>query len=285
MTSLTTEDVGVAAVTSTELSVEHGRRLAAVLDEGIDIKDGTELPLLWHWVYFAPPVATSDLGHDGHPRMAPGGPTADLPRRMWAGGNVRQHAPLVFGRPATRRSRVAKADRKSGKSGDLLVVTVEHEIEQDGRVAIVEAQNLVYLAASSAQVPAPVPSGEVPAAPDGGWADVVTMDPVRLFRFSALTFNSHRIHYDLPYATGEEGYPGLVVHGPLTAILLSGSARQRLGVGAGFEFRATAPLFAGAPFTLVGTPGEGSVALEAVRVDGTTSMTATFTTATAASHA
>ena len=250
--SLTAEDVGFAALTSSELSVGHGRRLAAVLDDEIDLDDGSALPLLWHWAYFALPIATAALGHDGHPRIAPGGPTSDLPRRMWAGGRVRRRAPLRLGHPATRRSRVTRAERKSGRSGELLVVTVEHEIEQGGQVALVEEQDLVYRAAPTEPMPLPE-GGPGAAAPAGGWADVVTMDPVRLFRFSALTFNSHRIHYDQPYATGEEGYPGLVVHGPLTAILL-----------------------AGAPFSLVGQPSATGVALQAIRGDSTVAMTATL---------
>lgn len=270
---LSADDVGVAPVTTSELSAEHARRVAAVLGTDDDLTDGSPLPLLWHWAFFAPAVPTAGLGPDGHPRMSPGGPTADLPRRMWAGGRVRAHEALLVGTPATRRSRVAQAERKSGRSGDLLVVTVEHQIEQVDRVVITEEQDLVYRSASGAPVDAPT-GDQQPDVPAGGWSDRVTMDPVTLFRFSAITFNSHRIHYDLPYATAEEGYPALVVHGPLTAMLLAGSSRRRDRPGASFEFRASAPVFAGIPFSLVGQPDDEWIELRAVRNDGAVAMTA-----------
>jgi 3-methylfumaryl-CoA hydratase len=155
-----------------------------------------------------------------------------------------------------------------------LVVTAIQEISQNGRVAITEEQDLIYRTASGTPIEAPVGSHR-PETPEGGWTDEVTVGSVTLFRFSAVTFNSHRIHYDLPYATGEEGYPGLVVHGPLTAILLAESARRRGRPGSSFSFRASAPLFAGTPFTLLGAPDEdASVALQAVRNDGAVAMTA-----------
>src|SRR5439155_25939274 len=149
-----------------DISVEHAARIAAVLDADVDLADGSPLPLLWHFAFFAPAVPTAALGHDGHPRMAPGGPTAELPRRMWAGGRIEAHEPLVVGQPATRRSRVAQAERKSGRSGDLLVVTIAHEIEQAGRVVLTEEQDLVYRAAG-ATVDAPVGDHQ-PEVPDGG---------------------------------------------------------------------------------------------------------------------
>lgn len=270
---LSADDVGVAAVTTSELSAEHASRVAAVLDTDDDLTDGSPLPLLWHWAFFAPSVSTARLGPDGHPRMSPGGPTADLPRRMWVGGRVSARAALVVGAPATRRSRVVRAERKSGRSGDLLVVTVEHQIEQVDQIVITEEQDLLYRRASDTPVEAP--SGDQqPDAPAGGWSDLVTMDPVTLFRFSAVTFNSHRIHYDLPYATTEEAYPALVVHGPLTAILLADSSRRRGLPGTSFEFRASAPLFAGIPFSLVGQPDDEGTELRAERNDGTVAMTA-----------
>jgi len=272
MTELTPHDVAVAPEATADISVEHAARIAAVLDADLELGDGSALPLLWHFAFFAPAVPTAALGHDGHPRMAPGGPTADLPRRMWAGGRIEAHEPLLVGRPATRRSRVVQAERKSGRSGDLLVVTIEHEVEQGGRIVLTEEQDLVYRAAG-ATVEAPV-GDHRPDVPDGGWCDPMTRDAVVLFRFSAITFNGHRIHYDLPYATAEEGYPGLVVHGPLTAVSLAESARRRGVVGRRFEFRATAPLFAALPFTLLGRPEGDAVALEAVRNDGAVAMTA-----------
>lgn len=271
---LTAEDIGAAAVASAEISAEHVRKIAAVLDADDDLPPGAQLPMLWHWAFFAPVAPTASLGSDGHPRLPAEGPTAGLPRRMWAGGRIRTNFPLVVGTPATRRSRVVSAERKTGRSGELLVVTAEHQISQDGRVAITEEQDLVYRTASGPPIDAPVGSHR-PEVPAGGWTDEVTMNAVRLFRFSAVTFNSHRIHYDLPYATGEEGYPGLVVHGPLTALLLAESARRRGRTGSSFSFRASAPLFADLPFTLLGHPRDDSgVALQAVRNDGAIAMTA-----------
>jgi 3-methylfumaryl-CoA hydratase len=181
--------------------------------------------------------------------------------------------PLTIGAVATRRSRILKAERKSGRSGELLVVTAAHEISQDGQVAIAGEQDLVYRTAPGSPITAPVGSHH-PDTPDGGCSDEVTISSVRLFRFSAVTFNGHRIHYDLPYARGEEGYPGLVVHGPLTAVLLSESARRRGRPGASFSFRASAPLFADTAFTLLGQPNEARVDLQAVRNDGSVAMTA-----------
>jgi 3-methylfumaryl-CoA hydratase len=271
--ALTVEDLGLDASTTAELSVEHARRLAAVLDADDDLQPGSPLPLLWHWAYFTPAAPTSALGADGHPALAADGPTAGLPRRMWAGGRIEQLAPIELSEPATRRTKVARAEQKSGRSGDLLVVSLAHEIEQGGRRVLTEEQDLVYRAAPTEPTPAPE-GDERPATSDGGWADAVRVEPPMLFRFSAVTFNSHRIHYDRAYATGEEGYPGLVVHGPLTAILLAESARRRGATASSFRFRAVAPLFASTPFTLVGRPDADGTALEAVRNDGTTAMTA-----------
>jgi len=273
-TELTAEDIGAAAVSTAEISAEHVSKVGAVLDADDDLSAGTELPLLWHWTFFTPVAPTGSLGQDGHPRLPAQGPTADLPRRMWAGGRVHMQFPLVIGASATRRSQVVSAERKSGRSGDLLVVKAAHEISQNGRVAITEEQDLIYRAASGSPSEAPVGSHRAEA-PSGGWNDEVTAGAVTLFRFSAITFNSHRIHYDLPYATGEEGYPGLVVHGPLTAILLAESARRRGRRGSSFSFRASAPLFAETPFTLVGQPDQDAgVSLQAVRNDGAVAMTA-----------
>jgi 3-methylfumaryl-CoA hydratase len=271
---LTAEHIGAAAVATTEISSEHAHKVAAVLDAADNLPAGAELPLLWHWAFFAPTAPTASLGPDGHPRLPVQLPTADLPRRMWAGGRVHMHFPLVIGASATRRSHIATAERKSGRSGELLVVKATHEISQDGCVAITEEQVLVYRTVSGSPIEAPVGSHR-PETPVGGWNDEIMADAVTLFRFSAVTFNSHRIHYDLPYAMRDERYPGLVVHGPLTAILLAESARRRGRRGSSFSFRASAPLFADTPFTLVGEPDDDAgISLQAVRNDGAVAMTA-----------
>jgi 3-methylfumaryl-CoA hydratase len=272
---LNADDIGVAATTASEMSVEHAHRVAAVLDAEVELVPGSPLPLLWHWAFFAPAVPTSRLGDDGHPSLPTDGPTADLPRRMWAGGRLQSHAPLLLGEPAVRRSRVVGAERKSGRSGDLLVVTAAHEVAQGDRIVLTEEQDLIYRAAAApARIEAP--EGDVrPDVPDAGWRDDVAIGPAQLFRYSAVTFNSHRIHYDGSYATQVEGYPGLVVHGPLTATLLAESARRRGRSAGSFSFRASAPLFGGLRFSLMGTPdGDGGTELRAVRNDGAVSMTA-----------
>ena len=270
---LSADDIGVATEATSEVSLEHATRVSAVFDADGDLRSGSPLPFLWHWAFFTSAVPTCALGLDGHPTLPANGPTAGLPRRMWAGGRVQAHAPIVIGDPATRRSRIERADRKAGRSGELLVVTAVHEIEQGGRLVLTEEQDLVYLAKSDAPTPSPT-GDERPPAPTGGWTDEVGVGPAMLFRFSAVTFNSHRIHYDLPYAMTEEGYPALVVHGPLTALLLAESARGRGYAGSTFSFRASSPLFATSPFTLVGVPEDDGVALQAVRNDGAVSMTA-----------
>jgi 3-methylfumaryl-CoA hydratase len=266
--------VGAAASLTSSLPVEHAQRVAAVFNGPADLRSGDPLPLLWHWAFFAPPVPSAGLGRDGHPVLDPDGPTAGLPRRMWVGGCVEQHAPLVLGAPAVRRSTVTRLERKSGRSGHLLFVTIEHTVEQSGTLAISERQDLVYRAAGP---PIAAPEGDVmPEVPSGGWLERQKIDPITLFRFSAVTFNSHRIHYDRTYATADEGYPALVVHGPLTAILLANAGQRHGSRGATFEFRASAPLFEGLPFTILGSPQPDASSLElaAVRNDGVVAVSA-----------
>ncbi len=266
--------VGAAPSLASSLPVEHAQRVAAVFNAAADLRSGDPLPLLWHWAFFTPLVPSAGLGRDGHPVLDATGPTMGLPRRMWVGGRIEQHTPLLLGAPAVRRSTVTRLDRKSGRSGDLLFVTIEHTVEQTGRLAITERQDLVYRAAGP---PLAAPEGDVPPeVPSGGWLERQEIDSITLFRFSAVTFNSHRIHYDRPYATGQEGYPALVVHAPLTAILLADAGRRHGSNGATFEFRASAPLFEGLPFTIVGTPDPDARRLElaAVRNDGVVAVSA-----------
>ncbi len=269
---LTLADLHVAPLSVSAVDAEAFVRLGALLDAPDTWADGDAVPLLWHWACFTPTARSTELGSDGHPATAPHPLLDGLVRRMWAGGHVRRHRPLRIGTPATRRSRITDAALKSGRSGRLLLVSIDHEIEQDGETVISERQDIVYREPGD---PTPMPSGEhEQAAPEGGWCDVVTPDAVTLFRFSAVTFNSHRIHYDAEYARACEGYPALVVHGPLTAICLAESARRRGISGAEFSFRAQAPLFAGVPLALVGEPSDGGHALRAVRNDGVEAMTA-----------
>lgn len=268
------EDLSVAPEATSEVSAEHVRRLAAVLDVDLAVTNGTHLPLLWHWAFFTPVLPKETLGVDGHPRPASGVLCPQTPRRMWAGGRVSLRGPVLAGVPATRRTSVARLQRKNGRSGSFVLVTLSHEITQNDELVLVEDQDLVYRCSADGKAPVvPSPAAQ-PATPDAGWCDTVTLDPVDLFRFSAVTFNSHRIHYDHSYATRFEGYPGLLVHGPLTALLLLGAAERRGHVGTSFSFRAVAPLYVGMEFCLLGRPTGDGVDLQAVRRDGATAMSA-----------
>lgn len=272
--SITAENLGIPHVMSSDLPAEQLMRLAALLDRPHEYRPGEHVPLLWHWALFAPAPRSSALGEDGHPSLPVDAPTAGLPRRMFAGGQTRQLRPLLLGRNATRFAHVVKAEEKVGRSGRLLVVTVSYEIHQDGAVAIHEEQHLIYREAGSS-IPAPGDERTKPPATPG-WRERITLDRVTLFRFSAATFNSHRIHYDEAYARDVEGYPGIVVHGPLTALLLAETAAEHLGRNlAAFSFKATAPLFEGKAFFAVGSVDNGCAQLEAIRGDGTVAMSAT----------
>lgn len=275
---LTLDELGIPGQTTSELSVEHAVRIGATIDSAERPREGDALPLLWHWAYFTPSTPTSELGPDGHPRLPPG-PISRYPRRMWASGRVVAEGSLVLGAPATRHSRLVSSKESDGRSGALLIVQVEHRYSQQGVDRIVETQTLVYRQEGPVL---PLPAGDHrPEIEPGQWQEAHTLTPPALFRFSAVTFNSHRIHYDQPYATSVEGYPTLVVHGPLTALLVAESVRRRFGRDlARFEFRASAPLFAGTAFTIVGTPGTPGTPLSpvsavVVRNDGVEAMQVT----------
>lgn len=222
--------------------------LMAVLGGGGDPPPvGATLPPLSHLVYFWEPVPQDALGADGHPKLGGLIPDLGLPRRMWAGGRFTFHAPLRAGILAQRVTRVTQTIRKEGRSGRLAFVMLRHDISQKGQLVLTEDQDLVYRAARR--------PGETPPSPPErqtgtGERIPVTFPATMLFRYSALTLNGHRIHYDTDFARAE-GYPGLVVHGPLLATMLAMLARDRLGALNSFEFRATAPLFADEPAALV----------------------------------
>jgi 3-methylfumaryl-CoA hydratase len=248
---------------------------AATLDDTTtEFAVGSPLPPLWQWFFFRPRVPQSRLGPDGHPQRAGFLTPVELPRRMFAGARMRFLRSLAIGKPAHRRSVVRDVSAKEGRTGRLVFVTVAHAIRQDGATCIEEEQDIVYRE-PGAPVDAPRPC-ELTPAPAGSWTRMVLPDPTLLFRFSALTFNAHRIHYDRTYATTVEGYPGLVVQGPLTAVLLMELVRShaRRPVTA-FTFRSQAPLFDLAPFRLIGTPAGDQVHLEAQGPDGSTTLAAT----------
>lgn len=232
--------------------------------------EGAPLPPLWHWMHFLPLFPLSGAGYDGHQAVGGFLPPVPLPRRMWAGGRLSFHAPLRVGAMASRVSRVVSVDHRTGRSGDLVFVTVEHSIHADDRLLVQEEHDIVYRAA-----PAP---GEPPREPQrasqaSDFSRVVEPGPVLLFRYSALTFNGHRIHYDRPFCLAE-GYDGLVVHGPLLAtLMLDLLRREQPGAQiTGFRFRALAPVTDTAPFTLCGTVEAGMARLWVQRSDGAMAM-------------
>lgn len=226
-----------------------------------------------HWCLTTPEASTESLGLDGHPLRAE---HPDLPRRMWASSEVTFHAPIPVGAIVERISHVADSSVKDGKSGRLVFVTVAHEVRADGAAAVSERQTIVYRAAPPANGAPPSPPPPLQAG-SWDWERELAPAPPLLFRYSALTFNSHRIHYDLPYAQGEEGYPGLVVHGPLMASLLLDLVDRNLGPDAlaRFSFRAVSPAFADAPLRLLGRREGKAVTLAVATAEGGTIMTAT----------
>ncbi|MBI2319932.1 MAG: MaoC family dehydratase N-terminal domain-containing protein [Betaproteobacteria bacterium] len=235
---------------------------------------------LCHWLYFLPHHRHSELGADGHSKRGGFLPPVPLPRRMWAGGGFEFHRPICIGEAISRTSQIAGVDAKEGRSGALVFVKVRHEIANSGGLALTEEQDLVYRGHPNPADPAPSPKA---ARGDEAWAREVVADEVMLFRYSALTFNGHRIHYDYRYVTEVEGYPGLVVHGPLIATLLIDLLRRSIpdAALAGFSFRAVKPLFANAPFAVCGRPEAGgkTVALWARDAEGWLAMEAAATLA------
>ena len=265
--------IGRIETADDEMAVFPALAAAATFgDAGVAPSAGAPLPPLWHWFYFLRPELGARLGVDGHPARGDFLPPIALPRRMFAGARIVFRAPVLLGRPARRDSAIASIKERTGGSGPLAFVTVRHVISQDNRPCIEEEQDIVYRDAAGR---AAMPTVTAAPPPEDAWRETITPDPVLLFRFSALTFNAHRIHYDQAYATRTEGYPGLVVHGPLTAMLLLALIRRETRRPiAGFTFRGLAPAFAGAPLCLTGRPRGDGVALEARDPAGVTVMTA-----------
>ena len=265
-----------AVETVTEIvDLTQVQKFAGVLDlDETAFEDGADLPPMWHWLFFLHRAPTARIGPDGHPLRGGFFPPVELQRRMFAGEQTKFHAPLRIGQPATRTGTITRLDEKEGRSGRMVLASAHYRIEQSGELCVEDTHDIVYIAGGGVS-PAPGPDSYVP--PNGAWHREIKTDPVILFRFSALSFNSHRIHYDADYAQNEEGYPGLVVHGPLTALLLCELARANVDAPmTEYSFRGRAPIFEPWPFHLVGQPGEdGTIELEAVRNDGTVAMTAT----------
>ena len=230
--------------------------LGATLDHPpAQVAAGTLLPPLWHWLYFLPMHRQSEIGPDGHARRGGFLPPVPLPRRMWAGSQFEFRSPVRVGDVVSRQSTIADVRSKTGRTGQLVFVKVRHELRCNGAAepALVEFHDIVYRDAQQPGDPAPPPQ----AAPTGAaWQREWLPDDVLLFRYSALTFNGHRIHYDRRYVTTVEGYPGLVVHGPLIATLLMDLLRRQLpdAVVTSFQFKALRPTFDGHPMRVNGQP-------------------------------
>lgn len=249
--------VGRTEETTEEISAQRVAALAATLDLDEMPQTGTALPPGWHWLFFNPSVRRRELGPDGHPRRGGFLPPIPLPRRMWAGGRLDYIHTAPIGSLAKRRSEIVKVEIKSGRRGQLVFVTVRHIISVDGSDCINEEQDIVYREASPPGTATPAPEL---APTDAEHEREIRPDPVLLFRYSALTFNGHRIHYDPRYAQQEEGYRDLVVHGPLTATLLQNFGASLTGAAgrlSRFEFRGVNPLFVDRPFLLCARHASG----------------------------
>lgn len=251
--------------------------LAAVLDEPVAFSDGDPAPTGAHWC-LAPDIAPmSALGPDGHPARGEFLPPVPLPRRMWAGGELRFLDELRVGDEVCRKTRINDVSLKNGRNGALCFVVLSHVYETKRGVAIEERHDIVYrqLDAGPAQTTVSPVADEAPAA---DYQELIEADPVLLMRYSAATFNGHRIHYDRAYCQTQENYPGLIVHGPLQATLLLRLAR-RMNDGRypqSFAFRGTSPLFDGSQFTVNGQQGE-PLSLWVADAQGRRTMTASAT--------
>lgn len=239
--------VGKTETCEDTIDIAQVNKLAATLNV-LTPGDGASLPLLWHWAFFHRPVLADALAEDGH--AANGGflPPTGAKSRMWAGGHLDFVQPLRIGAEARRTSTIGAIDNKMGQSGNLVFVTVNHEYKQAGQLCFCEQQSIVY------REPVAPKNSSSFAVPAATWCESFCPRPVTLFRYSALTFNGHRIHYDYPYATGVEGYQGLVVHGPLLAtLMLQAFQRQFPGrVPRTYTYRALRPLTANESFNIAG---------------------------------
>ena len=250
-------------------------KLAATLNEAApDYQDGDNLPPLWHWIFFIKPAPHADLGRDGHPKRGDFLPPVALPKRMFAGMKTDYLHPLIIGHEAERESEVIDIKEKKGASGPLIFIRAQTKIKQKGRLCIMDEQEIVYREMGA---PLTLPETKhLPEPPPNSWSQEMIADAAMLFRFSAVTFNGHKIHYDRTYAAIEEGYPALVVHAPLLAMLLLQLVRRNTGKRVKrFEYRAMAPLFDGQPFQLSAVEeGADSVNMQVLRTDGKTAARA-----------
>jgi 3-methylfumaryl-CoA hydratase len=231
--------IGRSETATDRVTLRDRRRMAQTLD--IALTDSQILPPLWHWMGWGPDAAHADIAEDGHLKRGGFLPPVPLPRRMWAGGRLTFDGDLLVDELLTRRSEILKVSEKTGASGRMVFVTVAH-VTTGAAGRVEEQQDIVYVAIPDHYSPPP----PQPAPDNPDWQHPFMADPARLFRFSAMTFNAHRIHYDLPYATGTEHYPGLVTHGPMQAMVLLNAAMRASGKRPrSYGFRGVRPAFAG----------------------------------------
>lgn len=276
MTSIDTNElnrwIGRAKVAEDVIGLGHAQLLASTLDiDPASIKHGDALRPLWHWSYFLEGQRPPDLGRDGHPARGGFLPPVPLANRMWAGGHVAFHAPVPIGSPVRKVSKIRSINVKNGRSGLLIFVTVEHQLFEDARLLVTELHDIVY------KNPSPIktaPTVSEPIVSDK--IEVFHPTSTLLFRYSALTFNGHRIHYDVDYCRDVEGYPGLVVHGPLIATMLAGLASEIVGRPLKtFAYRAIQTAFVGRPVSLKAAISSTELTLWAVSDEQAIHMTAT----------
>ncbi len=263
--------VGLAVEHASTVDPYVARQLAATFDADVPDKD---LPPLWHYGLFQTAVGTAALDIDGHPRRGDFLPPVRLPRRMFAGSALKFIKPLAIGQPVSRLSRIASVDHRSGKTGDLVFVRIAITLSQAGSVCVEEEQTIAYRPASGSTAAVKI----APWAPLklGNAGENWLPTSKELFRYSAATFNTHRIHYDQSYATQAEGYPDLVVHGPLIATRLCAfAAKVAEGDLANFAFRGEAPSFVGQELRLTGAKKDDIIAVRVERGDGAVAMSAT----------
>lgn len=276
---------GKSETTPDSITTAPLRALSATLDrDDAPPAPGSVVPPLWHWLYFLPHARQSEIGPDGHPRRGGFLPPVPLPRRMWAGGRLRWDTgnALQVGQEVERISTIQSVRHKAGRSGELLFVQVEHQFRNAQGVALTEEHDIVYRPLAQPGEAAPAPQTP-PLAGQAAWSRTIVPDDVLLFRYSALTFNGHRIHYDRQYVTQVEGYPGLIVHGPLIATLLVDLVRRSVP-GAqltGFAFKAVRPTFDLHAFSVHGKPSADGKTIELWAQDheGWLTMQATATLA------
>lgn len=268
--------VGRERIRQDALAPFPAQALGALLDRERSPAAADALPPTWQWLYFNDSARQRDLGRDGHAKIGGFLPPVPLPRRMWAAGEFSYQHPLRLGVAAVQHSRITSVDLKQGSTGTLVFVSLEHQIRQGLQLCLVEKQHLVYREMPDG--PNPLPPGD-PAPYEADHQQALQPDPVLLFRYSALTFNGHRIHYDRNYATQQEHYPALVVHGPLLATLLAEQVALLYPEAriARFKFRAVRPVFDTDRLLLCSKRSGDSLELWTQNQDGFVTMTATAT--------